>query len=283
MPHRRLLIPVLAVLALVAFATAATASHSWGPYHWARQSNPFTVKLGDNCTSTWDSYLSTASADWTASSVLNTTIVAGGTRARQCKPTDGRVEVCNARYGNNGWLGIAQIWITGGEHITQSIVKLNDTYHDTSPYNQPAWRRNVMCQEIGHAFGLDHQDENFNNGNLGTCMDYTSDPDGPPSNEHPNAHDYDQLETIYAHLDSTTTVKSIVGRAQGGMPPAMGEIDFASPAQWGKLIGLSRDGGQAVFELDFDHGNKVVTFVTWNEEVARDLASWAERGQIFEK
>jgi hypothetical protein len=277
------LIPVLAVCALVAFATVATANHSWGPYHWARQSNPFTVKLGDNCTSTWDPYLAEASSDWTASSVLNTTIVAGGTRPKNCRATDGRVEVCNARYGNNGWLGIAQIWITGGEHITQSIVKLNDTYHDTSPYNQPAWRRNVMCQEIGHAFGLDHQDENFNNGNLGSCMDYTSDPDGPPSNEHPNAHDYDQLETIYAHLDSTTTVKSIVTRAQGGMPPAMGEIDFAGPAQWGKLIGLSRDGGQAVFELDFDHGNKVVTFVTWNEEVARDLASWAERGQIFEK
>ncbi len=35
-----------------------------------------------------------------------------------------------------------------------------------------------MCQEIGHDFGLDHQDENFNNPNLGTCMDYTNDPLG---------------------------------------------------------------------------------------------------------
>jgi hypothetical protein len=283
MPHRRLLIPVLAVLALVAFATAATASHSWGPYHWARQSNPFTVKLGDNCTSTWDPYLAEASSDWSASSVLNTTVVAGGTRPKPCRATDGRVEVCNASYGNNGWLGIAQIWITGGEHITQGVVKLNDYYHNNAPYNQPAWRRTVMCQEIGHTFGLDHQDENFNNGNLGSCMDYTSDPDGPPSNEHPNSHDYAQLEAIYAHLDSTTTVKSIVTRAQGDMPPAMGEIDFAGPAQWGKLIALSRDGGQAVFELDFGHGNRVVTFVTWNEDVARELASWGERGQLFEK
>jgi hypothetical protein len=30
-------------------------------------------------------------------------------------------------------------------------------------------------------------------------MDYTSDPDGPPSNEHPNSHDLDQIASIYAH------------------------------------------------------------------------------------
>ena len=59
----------------------------------------------------------------------------------------------------------------------------------------------MICQEIAHDFGLDHQDENFSNPNLGTCMDYTSDPEGPPSNEHPNQHDYDQLESIYSHLD----------------------------------------------------------------------------------
>jgi hypothetical protein len=51
-----------------------------------------------------------------------------------------------------------------------------------------------MCQEVGHTFRLDHQDEKFNNVNLGTCMDYTSDPDGSLngelSNLHPNAHDY---------------------------------------------------------------------------------------------
>jgi hypothetical protein len=40
-----------------------------------------------------------------------------------------------------------------------------------------------MCQEVGHTFGLDHQDENFNNTNLGTCMDYTND---PSTNQHPN-------------------------------------------------------------------------------------------------
>jgi hypothetical protein len=27
-----------------------------GNYHWARTSNPFTLKLGDNVSSAWDSY-----------------------------------------------------------------------------------------------------------------------------------------------------------------------------------------------------------------------------------
>ncbi|MBC9002950.1 MULTISPECIES: hypothetical protein [Micromonospora] len=39
---------------------------------------------------------------------------------KTCKATAGRVEVCNSAYGNNGWLGIASISVTGGTHITQS-------------------------------------------------------------------------------------------------------------------------------------------------------------------
>jgi hypothetical protein len=275
MSHRRWLIPVLAVIAVVTLVTVAQANHSWGSYHWARQSNPFTVKLGDDVSSTWDSYLSTASSDWSASSVLNTSIVAGSTSARRCRPTSGRVEVCNSTYGNTGWLGVAQIWVSGS-HITQGTVKLNDTYHNQSPYNQPAWRRLVMCQEVGHTFGLDHQDENFNNGNLGTCMDYTSDPDGPPSNEHPNSHDYSQLESIYSHLDSTTTVGASVLPGALLAVPAVTDLELSDLEQWGRLVATSRDGGQSVFEADFGHGVKVITHVTWIPEVARGLATMGD-------
>ena len=38
---------VLTLLVAVVAAPSAYAAHSWGPYHWARQSNPFTLKLGD--------------------------------------------------------------------------------------------------------------------------------------------------------------------------------------------------------------------------------------------
>jgi hypothetical protein len=253
---------VVAVVTMaIGSAAYVSADHAWGNYHWARTSNPFTLRVGDNVAATWDPYLNEAISDWSVSSVLDLAKVTGGTKPRNCRPTAGRIEACNASYGNTGWLGIAQIWITGGEHITQAITKLNDTYFNTATYNTPAWRRLVMCQEIAHDFGLDHQDEVFNNPNLGSCMDYTSDPDGPPTNEHPNAHDYDQIENTYAHLDSTTTIGS--GTLPNTMPPAMGQISFDTPGQWGRLVRSSANGRVQVYELDFARGNRVVTHVFW--------------------
>jgi hypothetical protein len=252
------IVVILILSAFLAFPAIADAEHSWGNYHWARTSNPFTLMLGDGVSAAWDWYLGSASEDWSSSSVLNTFVVDGGTNPRRCRPTAGRVEVCSSTYGNNGWLGLAQIWVSGS-HITQAVTKMNDTYFNTSTYNKPAWRSLVMCQEIGHTFGLDHQDENFSNGNLGTCMDYTSNPLGPPSNEHPNKHDYDQLATIYAHLDGTTTV----GQTIQNMPPAATDIDFSGPAQWGRLIRSTNQGRTELFELDFGGGHKLFTFVVW--------------------
>ncbi len=253
----------LIVLALLVLPVAASASHSWNGYHWARTANPFTLKLGDNLTSVWDPFLVTTSSDWTASSVLNTTIVAGTANPRTCKATSGRVQVCNASYGSNGWLGIAGISVSGS-HITAGYVKLNDTYFNTAQYNTPAWRNLVTCQEVGHTLGLDHQDEDFGNPNLGTCMDYSND---PTSNQHPNTHDYDQLVSIYSHLDSTTTVglSRLSQAIFEKQPPAMSQIDFAGPQQWGKIIEISKDGRTSVHMLDFGHGHKVFHFVIWAE------------------
>jgi hypothetical protein len=251
---------VLAITALAGCAgldTSSTAqeSHSWGGYHWARTSNPFTVKLGDNVTSAWDSYLSTTSTDWSKSTVLDTTIVTGQSSARRCPATVGRVEVCNNTYGNNGWLGIASIWLASGtQHITQGTVKLNDSYFNTSTYNTPAWRNLVSCQEVGHTFGLDHQDTNFNNANLGTCMDYTSD---PSTNQHPNTHDYDELATIYGHTDSSTTV----GLATTGT--AADVDDAVTPEQWGEIVSESADGHATEYMRRDGDGNIILTHVSW--------------------
>ena len=242
-----------AALASLTIQAPAGANHSWGGYHWARTSNPFTLKLGDNVDSRWDSYLQVASSDWTASSVLDTVVVPGQTRPRTCKATLGRIEVCNASYGSTGWLGIASISITGGTHITQGTVKLNDTYFETARYNTPAWRAMVTCQEIGHDFGLDHQDENFDNANLNTCMDYTN---WPESNQHPNAHDYAMLESIYAHTDSTTTVGT---SAAAGSGTKVGN----APRSWGHRVDGSRASGASTYVRNFGHGKLTVTHVLW--------------------
>jgi hypothetical protein len=241
-------------LIISTFQWVLHATNSWGGYHWARTSNPFTVNLGDNVSSAWDSYLTVASGDWGQSDVLNTSIVAGQVFSpRKCRPTPGRVEVCNSAYGNNGWLGVAQIWVNG-LHITQGTVKLNDTYFNTATYNTPGWRQMVACQEIGHTFGLDHQDTDFYNPNLGTCMDYTNNPLGPPSNLSPNKHDYDELDIIYAHLDSTTTLSS---------SPAASHADVEDPSQWGQLMKTTHGGKTQVFEKVFSNGERIVTFVIW--------------------
>ena len=254
----------------IALVASVSADHSWGLYHWARTQNPVRLQIGNNLTTPqWRAALGSEAAslsaiwDWDQSSVLELTL-GSGNGTRNCKPTVGRIEVCNAKYGNNGWLGIAQIWITGGEHITQAVTKVNDTYFNTPTYNTADWRQFVMCQEIGHDFGLDHQDEGFNNTNLGSCMDYTNIPAGTNTttdNRHPNAHDYEELEEKYFHLDTTNTANA--AKLPAAMPPAMGQLPLDERTQWGQLVKQSAGGRQQTFELDFGGGNKVVTHVFW--------------------
>ena len=243
---------VAVLLSASAFTSIAYANHWWSGFHWARTSSPFTLQLGDNVSATWDSYLLTASTDWSASTKLDTNVVSGLSNPKTCKAVRGRVEVCNSAYGNNGWLGIANVRTSYG-HITQGTVKLNDTYFNTVQFNTPAWRNLVMCQEVGHIFGLDHQDENNTNTNLGTCMDYTNNPE---SNQHPNAHDYEQLDTIYGHNDSVTTVGQTVS-------PSLANGSAADGDDLGKVIRKDSKGRPALYERDLGKGEKVFTFIFW--------------------
>jgi hypothetical protein len=268
---------ILLPVGLLLTASPALSHHSWSTYHWARTSNPFTLKLGDNVDDKWDGYLRKAAGpvdgnDWSDSAVLDAEVISGGTRPKNCRPTSGRVEVCNARYGNTGWLGLAQIWITDS-HITQGVVKLNDTYFLMTKYNTPAWRALGVCHEVGHTFGLDHQDEIFNNDNLGSCLDYTDDPDGTPgssndpSNERPNEHDYVQLELIYdpeleggvGHLDESTTLaaaaRATPSRRDGGN----------SPADWGRPVDFTADGKPHIYLKRLGPRTWLQTHVTWIE------------------
>ncbi len=247
---------LLSIVLVLGSSLNVLANNSWNGYHWARTSNPFTLKVGDNVTSAWDSILNTTISDWTQSTVLNLTKVAGQANSKNCRAASGRVEVCNATYGNNGWLGIAGISVSG-KHITSGYVKLNDTYYNTSTYNTTAWRNLVSCQEVGHTVGLDHQDENFNNANLNTCMDYTN---NPGTNQHPNSHDYQQLVDIYSHLDSTTTVGALIPAADNFiMNAAFNDSD--DPDDWGTPVRRTADGREILYVRDLGNGVRRFTFV----------------------
>ena len=116
-------------LATLVFSSASMADHSWGRYKWKPSSIPFDLNLVDNVDpNDWRNSLVDASADWNASEVLKTYIVTGSANPASCSPETGNVQVCNYEYGENGWLGLAEIY-TRGNRITAGVAKLNDTYY----------------------------------------------------------------------------------------------------------------------------------------------------------
>ena len=253
----KVLVAMAAVALVFVFPTGSSADHSWGNYHWARTANPFTLRVVDTNTSDWDDNLNDALGDWSQSTVMDLAYEGGSSAQKdrkRCAAITGKIRSCNAAYGFNGWLGLATINISGS-HITRGTSKMNDSYFNSGGYDETA-RQHVMCQEIGHTFGLDHQDES--GADLNTCMDYSNDLDNPS----PNNHDYQQLVTIYSHLDSTSTI--------GFRAP---ESDFFgddpdAPHNWGQLVRQSVSGRSSYYERELPNGTKKLTHVFWTEEAA---------------
>lgn len=77
-------------------------------------------------------------------------------------------------------------------------------------------------------------------------MDYTNDPST-------NQHDYDELVSIYSHVDSTSTV---------GSSPAAASVGN-SPESWGALVSGSRADPHSTYVRHFADGTMVVTQVIW--------------------
>jgi hypothetical protein len=107
-------------------------------------------------------------------------------------------------------------------------------------------KQHVICQEVGHTFGLGHQDES--GADLNTCMDYANNLDNPS----PNQHDYDQLVAIYSHLDSTSTV---------GTPAPVGAAgsEHASPVA---VERYDRIASSTIVER-FADGSRRLTHILW--------------------
>ncbi len=260
----KLVIVLAAFFAVAIFPINSYANHSWNNYHWARTSNPFTLTVVDSNTSDWDGYFNTANADWSNSSVMDLVGEQGNEASnarKRCVMISGKIHSCNASYGFNGWLGLASINISGS-HITQGSSKMNDSYFSSSTYNNPNEKLHVMCQELGHTFGLGHTSEDGSSQN--TCMDYFSNTGanaGSTLSTRPNQHDYDMLASIYQHLDATSTI----GFATTG---ASASEVTDNPNTWGQLVSQSANGRGSTYERELWDGTKTVTDVFWTEEVA---------------
>lgn len=244
-------------------AVPGLANHSWGTYHWQTSDGVARPLVVDNTTGDWKNRVNIAVGDWNGSVHVNSAKQNGTTNAKRCSMVSGTIQVCNSAYGNTGWLGIASISISGG-HIVAGSTKLNDTYFSLSAYDTEPWKQLVTCQEIGHDYGLGHQNEDFNTDATSSCMEYTRVPEG---NEHPDTHDYDQLATIYNHSEGGGG-----GGSGGGGKPGRGKalgIDVGDmPAHWGKAIGRDADGRDNLYSRNFN-GYTVITHVTWAPDEER--------------
>jgi len=258
---------ILCVISLLLVAAPRVhADHAWAGYHWARTTASFDLTVINSTTADWDGYVTQALSDWSQSTTLNMNVVSGDTSSRtrrKCNAPTGQVRICNLAYGQNGWLGIAGISVDTNGHIVKGYTKLNDTYFAWDYYNDPTWKQSVTCQELGHDVGLDHQDEDFNNQSLFTCMDY-QDPPYP----YPNAHDYEQLEIIYGHTDSYDSYGDGGGGGGSGCnaPPGKGCNRGDLPGNNGEIgwgMSLGRRGQQEVFLRIDPDGMSHFTFVTW--------------------
>ncbi|HEX4858039.1 MAG TPA: hypothetical protein VFV17_03400 [Usitatibacteraceae bacterium] len=270
---------VLAGLAIAAVPAVGHATHAWSTYHWARTANPFTLKLGDNLTAAdWKQHLQTASGDWNAGRTPVQTTVVAGTSNKRCSMVSGTTQVCNGKYGNNGWLGLASINISGS-HITQGSAKMNDTYFSTATYNNPNEKLHVMCQEVAHTFGLGHQSEDGSSQN--SCMDYFSNTGanaGSTLSTKPNQHDFDMLNSIYAHLDSTTTVAALAAAAVQAAHPGGNANDVTDePNSWGQLMSQSANGRSSIYSRYHADGTQTLTHVFWTLEAAERCPSCDHR------
>jgi hypothetical protein len=206
--HKSIVTKSVALLVGALLSASAFAEHSWSTYHWARTANPMSLQVVDSVTSFWQDEFDIALVEWSQSEAFDMSVTSANdarkTRKR-CKMEEGKMRVCNASYGFNGWLGLATIGIDGNGHIDKGTAQMNDSY--SSYWADPFEKQHVMCQEIGHVFGLGHTSEDGSSQQ--TCMDYSQD----SNSISPNSHDYKLLSDIYKHLDS---YNSFVAASVGG-------------------------------------------------------------------
>lgn len=275
------------------------ASRTPNSFHWARKQTQFTLQVGDNVDGGWNSLLTRVVADWNRGDTVTFRVVGGSTNPQECRERQGTVQVCNWRYGTQaGWLGLTRLYFNDrGDHVDAATVMMNDSFLNAgnSQYNSEAARRHTLCHELGHTPGLDHVSTK-------SCMNDSQ--EAVFDNLVPINKDFRQLERIYQHKDSTTTVagkqkkqkknkkkqdakdgknrngkkskqerekrkqarERLRERKRARNEGARSE-SFFDPTSL-PAVPSGADSNETVTVETLDDGRTVVTFITWADEVA---------------
>jgi hypothetical protein len=177
----------------------------------------------------------------------------------ECTSVDGTLKVCNGDYGDTKWRGINQVVTDDSGYITASSARMNEFYlqHDTEDAKQY-----TICHEIGHGFGLPHTDEDFDNEDLGNCMDYTNNWD---VNKHPDETNYEFLLGLYGPTGGRRLVrrhpfrKVLPEKIRRKLDEVVSQIeqrDYTSHVEDGwKLLHRAKHGEE--HEMELGEGYKV--------------------------
>jgi hypothetical protein len=170
---------IVAAAVLLAGAIPANASHYLGA-HWNRVNTAIAqVYYIDHTGAAWP--VNSSVVTWNQTSRLG---VYYRTPTQGCPGSNvGCVHVYEVNT-TEGYYGATIIGpIATGNHFTTVKINLNNHFALSA-----VGHRHTACQEIGHAFGLDHQYASD------TCMN-----DSRLDTQYPNTHDYDEIRAIYNH------------------------------------------------------------------------------------
>eukprot|EP01006_Ploeotia_vitrea_P063329 TRINITY_DN85333_c0_g1_i1.p1 TRINITY_DN85333_c0_g1~~TRINITY_DN85333_c0_g1_i1.p1 ORF type:complete len:311 (-),score=26.59 TRINITY_DN85333_c0_g1_i1:146-1078(-) len=221
---------MLRCFALLVLVCVASANHQWGNYRMPCQNNALVVKIADchstgtfslprnpgdssQITTTWSALLAEVVARWNSIPNIPEGYVSGGQalpfpwnsastspakasfEVVPCDTSGAQVESFDRDLGaNSGYLGYAQVrTYKRPKGVISSAISVMNTGYIGVDYEFSSIRglQHVLCQEIGHTFGLDHQSESGADWN--SCMDYSRDLDNP----YPNVHDRELLDQMY--------------------------------------------------------------------------------------
>ncbi len=170
--------------------------------HWPSQTRPVKISIDDQLSPVYSQFIPRALRDWNQAAPIVVT---------QDGSDSIKVSIQNCDFGETGWVGVTQVNLNGNK-IISAPVYINDHWMKTASYNNHIQQQYVVSHELGHSFGLDHQDVEFCNPNTGSVMDYaysivggTQNCDGQSvnfgiSNEHPNPNDIKALTDAYANI-----------------------------------------------------------------------------------